>query len=346
VTRGLSLVRARIPFGDAAGLDDMSLEVRRGERLALLGPSGVGKTSILRAIAGLGRMSSGAVVIDGRDVTPEPPERRGAVYMHQAPSLFPHVSVLDNVSFPLDVRGVSRSDARARALELLDRVHMRSAADRAPDTLSGGQRHRVALARALAADPAVLLLDEPFASLDPALRADVRTSVVDSLVRESGPAVVLVTHDVDEAAAIADRMAVLLDGRIVQAGAPAELLAAPRSVALARFLGLPNLIAAHRHDGIVSSPIATFEHHGPAGAVTLVTRAGALRVRASGSRAAHGVVRRVLDRIGGIEVVCDAGHQQVVAVPEPGFEPRAATPVDFVVDPRSLHVIDEPLNRP
>ena len=175
--------------------------------MALLGPSGVGKTSLLRAIAGLGTLSSGTVLVDGRDVTAAPPDGRGIVYMHQSPSLFPHLSVLDNVAFPLEVRGVSRSEAaRPTAAELLARVQLRPAASRPPSTLSGGQRHRVALARALAADPAVLLLDEPFASLDPELRAEVREAVVDLLERGEGPAVVLVTHDVDEAAGLADRL--------------------------------------------------------------------------------------------------------------------------------------------
>lgn len=342
---GLALVRAHIPFGGSAGLEELSLEVERGERLALLGPSGVGKTSVLRAAAGLLRISSGAVFVDGRDVTTAPPERRGVVFMHQSPFLFPHVTVLDNVTFPLDVRGVPKRDARARGLELLDRVQMKFAAARSPTTLSGGQRHRVALARALAADPAVLLLDEPFAALDPELRAEVRTAVVEILARGSGPAVVLVTHDVDEAAGIADRMAVLLSGRIVQAASAAELLAAPRSVAIARFLGLPNLVPGVRDGrGVVSCGVATFQREGRAGAVTVVARAGALRVRSGAAGSAAGTVWRVLDRVGGVTIVCDVAGQRVVAVPEPGFQPTAGSPIDLAVDSASLHVIDEQLH--
>jgi putative spermidine/putrescine transport system ATP-binding protein len=343
---GLALVRAQIPFGDRAGLDDVNLEVARGQRLALLGPSGVGKTSVLRAVAGLGPVSSGAVLVDGRDVTTAPPERRGVVYMHQSPFLFPHLTVLDNVTFPLDIRGVPKIEARASGLELLDRVQMRFAAEREPATLSGGQRHRVALARALAAEPAVLLLDEPFAALDPELRADVRTAVIEILARGAGPAVVLVTHDVDEAAGIADRLAVLLNGRIAQVGPAAELLAAPSSVAIARFLGLPNLIAGVRDGrGVVSSAVGSFQRSGPAGPVTVISRAGALRARAGDTASAAGTVWRVLDQVGGVAVVCDVGGQRVLAVPEPGFQPIPGSPIDLVVDAASLHVIDEHLNR-
>ncbi len=350
---GLALVRARIPFGNKAGLDEVTLDVARGERLALLGPSGVGKTSVLRAIAGLGTISSGAVMVDGRDVTTTPPERRGVVYMHQSPSLFPHASVLDNVTFPMDVRGIPRKEAQTRAADLLDRVQMRFAADRAPDTLSGGQRHRVALARALAAGPAVLLLDEPFSALDPELRADVRTAVGDILARETGPAVIIVTHDVDEAAGLADRLAVLMNGRVAQTGSPGDLLAAPNTVAVARFLGLSNVIPGIRNDaGVVTSLLPPFHRPGPAGPVTVVARAGALRARAgsvgargiqSGNTASAGTASRVLDRVGGVAVLCDVSGQPLLAVPEPGFRPIAGSPIDLVVDESSLHVIDEPL---
>lgn len=346
--RGLSLVAACIPFGNRAGLDEVTLDVARGERVALLGPSGVGKTSVLRAIAGLGVLASGAVHVDGRDVTTAPPERRGVVYMHQAPSLFPHVSVADNVAFPLEVRGMPRADARRRALALLDRVQMRFAADRVPDTLSGGQRHRVALARALAANPAVLLLDEPFSALDPELRADVRAAVVDILDRETGPAVIIVTHDVDEAAGIADRLVVLLNGGVAQAGPAADLLSTPSSVAIARFLGLPNVFAGTRDpDGLITSPLPPFQRPGPAGPVTVIARTNGLRARASVDGAAahyeasgHGRITRVIERVGGVVLLCDVGGHQLVAVPEPGFHPVPNASIALVVDPASIHVID------
>ena len=343
---GLELRHVRVPFGDKAGLDDVTLQVPRGERVALLGPSGVGKTSLLRAIAGLGVLSSGAVVVDGRDVGSLPPERRGVVYMHQSPSLFPHVSVLDNVAFPLEVRGVTKRAARATALELLDRVRMGFAAARPPSTLSGGQRHRVALARALAAEPAVLLLDEPFASLDPELRAEVREAVIEILEHGNGPAVMLVTHDVDEAAGVADRLVVLLEGRVAQVGLPADLLASPRSVAVARFLGIPNLIRGMRDErGVVSCAIATFEQPGAAGPVAVVVSAGMLRIRAGQRDGPAGTVTAVLHRVAGVAVRCDVGGESLLAVPEPGIDVAIGATVHVAVDTRALHVVDEPLDR-
>jgi putative spermidine/putrescine transport system ATP-binding protein len=341
VKYGLQLSRASVPFGGKQGLEDVNLEVARGERIALLGPSGVGKTSLLRAIAGLGTLSSGAVHVDGRDVTAAPPESRGVVYMHQAPSLFPHVSVLDNVAFPLDVRGVPRSAARAAASQLLERVRLGAAASRPPSTLSGGQRHRVALARALAANPAVLLLDEPFSSLDPELRADVREAVVDLLERGEGPAVMLVTHDVDEAAGLADRLVVLLRGRVAQVGRPGEILASPKSAAIARFLGLPNLMRGVRDQhALVTCALGAFEAPGPAGPVVVAAIGGAVRVRAVQGAAPTGTVRAVLNRVSGTVVRVDVNGERLVAVPAPDLPLVVGASVDVLVEPAGLHVID------
>jgi putative spermidine/putrescine transport system ATP-binding protein len=338
---GLELSHAAVPFGGKAGLEDVNLKVGRGERVALLGPSGVGKTSLLRAIAGLGTLSSGSVHVDGRDVTASPPEGRGVVYMHQAPSLFPHVSVLDNVAFPLEVRGVPRAAARATAAELLERVRLGSAAQRPPSTLSGGQRHRAALARALAANPAVLLLDEPFSSLDPELRADVREAVVDLLERAEGPAVLLVTHDVDEAAGLANRLVVLLHGRIAQVGCPAEILASPRSVAVARFLGLPNLMRGVRDErAVVTCALGAFDAPGPPGPVVVAARGGAVRVRTRQGGAPIGTVRAVLDRVNGTVVQVEVNGERLFAVPESSVTFAVGASVDVLVAPAGLHVID------
>lgn len=224
----------------------MDLSVARGERLALLGPSGAGKTSVLRALAGLDPLAAGSLVVDGVDVTGWSPERRRVVYLHQTPALFPHLSVLDNVAFPLMLRGVARPAARRRATSLLERLQLGALATRAPLGLSGGERHRTALARALAAEPAVLLLDEPFAALDPSLRAEVRQAVLEMFVERDGPAVIVVTHDVDEAAQLGDHIAILLDGGIAQRDAPPALLVRPISLAVARFLGMPNFVPVLR----------------------------------------------------------------------------------------------------
>jgi putative spermidine/putrescine transport system ATP-binding protein len=227
----------------------VSLDVAPGERFVVVGASGAGKTTLLRAVAGLTPVSGGRIDVAGRDVTALPPERRDAVYLHQTPLLFPHLSVFENVAFPLRVRRTRAADVVTRVRDALAAVRMDEFVARAPRTLSGGQRHRVALARAIVARPAVLLLDEPLSSLDPTLRDEVREAIL-ALQRAYRPALVLVTHDFDEAGLIADRVAVLIDRRIVQTAPPRELFIRPATLAVARLLGVPNeirgIVTAHR----------------------------------------------------------------------------------------------------
>lgn len=230
------------PFGTAPGLRDICFSLAPGERFAVVGPSGAGKSTLLRAIAGLAPVASGRIRIAGRDATGLPPERRGAVYLHQTPVLFPHLSVFENVAFALRLRRTPGGEVDARVHPLLEAVELAGYGDRMPSTLSGGQRHRIALARALAAEPDVLLLDEPLASLDPSLRHDVRAAIL-ALQSEYGPAIVLVTHDLDEAALMGNRVAVLLDGTFAQLAPPEHLFASPASLSVARFLGFPNQVA-------------------------------------------------------------------------------------------------------
>ncbi len=317
---GLAIVDADVSFGPSIGLRAVNLRVARGERVALLGPSGVGKTSLLRATT--------------------PPDQRGVVYMHQAPSLFPHLSVIDNVAFSLEVRGVPRRDARAAAATLLERVQLGQFAVRAPATLSGGQRHRVALARALAANPAVLLLDEPFSSLDPELRAEVRQAVFD-LLAEEGPAVLVVTHDVDEAAALADRIAILLEGRVAQCAAPTAVLTTPRSVAVARFLGLPNLLRGLRDDhDTVTCGLGTVRAPGTPGPVAVTVRPTAVRVQAPRPGGTVGTVIGLLDSITSTLVRVDIEGECVLGAPDDGFTCVRGAAVNVVVAPAALHVMD------
>lgn len=232
----LELDRLDVPFGSGPGLSDVSLHVTAGERVVIVGASGAGKTSLLRAIAGLAPALGGTVRIGGISAASLPPERRDAVYLQQSPLLFPHMTVAENVAFPLRVRGVAEGERSRRTAEVLGAVRLEGFGRRLPHTLSGGQRHRVALARAVVARPRVLLLDEPLTGLDPSLRDEVRDALL-ALHRQYGPALLVVTHDLDEAAAIADRIGVLIDRRLAQVAAPAELLTFPASIAVARFLG-------------------------------------------------------------------------------------------------------------
>lgn len=240
-----------VPFGEAPGLTGISFEVQPGERLVVVGASGAGKTSLLSALAGFLRPSSGRIVMGGEDVTGTPPERRPCVLLAQRPLLFPHLTVFENVAFPLSVRRVGASEIRTRVHAALASVRMDGFGDRRPATLSGGQVRRIALARAMVARPAVLLLDEPLSALDPALREDMRRMILD-VHAEERPALVMVTHDLTEAGRVADRIGVLVSGGLEQLGSPGEVFRRPATIEVARFLGLRNELAGVvRTDGAV-----------------------------------------------------------------------------------------------
>jgi thiamine transport system ATP-binding protein len=235
----LRIEQARVSFGATSALDGVDLVVKPAERVAVLGPSGSGKSTLLRAVAGLQPLDAGAVVIDGVDVVDVPPHRRGVGLMFQDGLLFPHLSVRDNVGYGLRIRGVDVPARNRRSDELLAMVGLPAQrfADRAVTALSGGEQQRVALARTLAPEPQVLLLDEPFGSLDAVLRGRLVDDVRD-LTRTLGMTVVAVTHDRSEAFAFADRIAVMDAGRIVQCATPEEVWQAPASELVARLVGM------------------------------------------------------------------------------------------------------------
>ncbi|MES0835560.1 ABC transporter ATP-binding protein [Nocardiopsis tropica] len=216
---------------------DVSLEAAQGEILALLGPNGAGKSSVLRALAGLAPLTGGHVRVDGRDETTTPVERRPIGMVFQDYLLFEHMSALDNVAFGPRCQGATRAAARERAAGLLAHMGLSDHAEARPRNLSGGQAQRVALARALAVRPRLLLLDEPMAALDASTRIDVRGRLR-RLLEEFDGATVLVTHDPLDAMVLADRIAVVEDGRVVQQGPPAEVARRPRTPYVARLVGL------------------------------------------------------------------------------------------------------------
>src|SRR4051794_30573025 len=229
----------RREFGSTVALDGLDLTVRPGEFLALLGPSGCGKTTALRMLAGFEHPDSGAVLVDGEDVTHVPAHRRDAGMVFQSYSLFPHLNALDNVAFGLRMRKVRTAERRTRAAELLELVGLGDKGERYPHQLSGGQQQRIALARALALEPRVLLLDEPLSALDAKVRMTLREEIR-RLQLSLGITTIFVTHDQEEALSIADRVAVLRAGRVEQCAAPAELYDRPATAFVGEFVGTMN----------------------------------------------------------------------------------------------------------
>jgi putrescine transport system ATP-binding protein len=230
-------------FGAVAALDDLSLDIRRGEFFALLGPSGCGKTTLMRLIAGFETAEKGRVLLDGADLASTPPHRRPVNMMFQSYALFPHMSVEKNIAFGLEREGLKRADVEARVSEMLRLVQLEPLRRRKPDQLSGGQKQRVALARALAKRPRLLLLDEPLAALDRKLREETQFELM-HVQRSLGTTFMLVTHDQDEAMVVADRIAVMREGKIEQLGSGRDLYSRPATRWVAGFIGEINLFEA------------------------------------------------------------------------------------------------------
>jgi thiamine transport system ATP-binding protein len=238
---GLEVHDLTVRFDGTTAVDDVDLEVPAGSLTAVMGPSGSGKSTLLRAIAGLEPPASGTVRYDGHDLARVPTHKRGFALMFQDGQLFAHQSVGRNVGYPLRLRKQSSGDADARVADLLELVGMAGYEDRMPATLSGGERQRVALARSLAVEPRMLLLDEPLSALDRDLRERLAGELHD-ILRRAGTTALLVTHDQEEAFAIADRIAVMRAGQVVQAGSVADVWRAPVDAWTARFLGYPTVL--------------------------------------------------------------------------------------------------------
>jgi putative spermidine/putrescine transport system ATP-binding protein len=245
MAESLELENVSKRFGAVAAVEPLTLAVQAGALLALLGPSGCGKTTTLRIIAGFERPDSGLVRIGGRDVTPEPPNRRRLGMVFQNYSLFPHMTVAENIAFGLKMAKVPRSEIPSRVSEALSLVRLPGFEDRSPAQLSGGQQQRVALARSLVTSPAVLLLDEPLGALDKNLRESMQFELR-QLQKRLGITTVLVTHDQEEALTMSDSVAVMNHGRVLQVGPPQEVYARPKERFVSEFLGTSNLLHATR----------------------------------------------------------------------------------------------------
>jgi iron(III) transport system ATP-binding protein len=307
-------------FGDVVAVDRADLCVDRGEVVALLGPSGCGKTTLLRLIAGFERPDAGTITVDGTRVAGAgawtPPERRRVGMVFQDYALFPHLTVAENVGF-----GLPRGERGRRVQMLLAVVGLCGLGERYPHELSGGQQQRVALARALAPAPDVVLLDEPWSNVDPHLRETLRAEVT-AILRPLGVTVLLVTHDREEAFSVADRIALVRGGAVVQEGTPEELYFSPVDRWAAAFVGAGNVLAGQVRDGAVCTPIGSFAANGAAGAtgpVEVLVRPELVELRPDPAGSAevvcrefrgHDVFYRV--RLDGVELVSQRPSTEVV----------------------------------
>lgn len=252
----LAGLRITYPGAGQAAVHDLDLSIASGSLTALLGPSGSGKTTTMKLIAGLLAPEAGEVLLDGAPVTALPPERRGIAMVFQNPLLFPHLSIAENIGFGLRMRGAPAGEIAASVAAMLSRVRLDGLGDRRPAALSGGQQQRAALARALVLRPKLLLLDEPLSNLDPALRDEMR-ELIRALQQETGITTLVVTHDQAEAVALADRIALMFDGRLAQECPPMDFYRRPASQAVARFFGGLNFLPGHAQGGLFQSALGT-----------------------------------------------------------------------------------------
>jgi ABC-type Fe3+/spermidine/putrescine transport system ATPase subunit len=280
-------------YGQVEALREVTLEFEAGRLSAILGPSGCGKTTLLRSIAGFVAIDAGAIRFAGEEVTAVPPQGRGTAMVFQNYALWPHMTVFDNVAYGLRLRRVAAAERRRRVLEALALVEIgdvETIARRKPGALSGGQQQRVALARALVVQPRVLLLDEPLSNLDAKVRQRLRVEVR-RLQRRVGITTIYVTHDQEEALAIADRVVLLHAGRVVQAGAPEDVYRRPASVFAADFLGVGTRLEGRVEDGALHVAGQRLPYDGLArGAVVVVVRSSDLTLEPRGSTAEVGAL--------------------------------------------------------
>lgn len=316
-------------YGHTVALEHVDLDVREGELLTLLGPSGSGKTTLLQLIAGLIEPSHGQVMIDGIDQTFAPVNKRGLGVVFQNYALFPHMSVAENVAFPLKMRGMSAGEIEPKVDRVLETVGLGHAHQRFPSQLSGGQQQRVALARCLVYDPSIILMDEPLGALDAKLR-EVMQIEIKRIHRETGATIIFVTHDQEEALALSDRICLMSDGKIAQIDTPRKIYAEPASLFVADFIGQSTILTgkvAGAHLQTALGPVA----HGQTGLINDST--GALVIRPEDIRLGEGAFEgRVVETVftgSDLRVILDAQGSEVMTRAPASFDPEIGETIRF-----------------
>jgi len=341
---GVSLVDLRRTYGTLNALDGFSLDIAPGEMVVLLGPSGCGKTTALRILAGLDRADAGEVRVGGEDITRVPANKRDMGMVFQAYSLFPHMTVRDNVAFGLRLRGQDRGRRLARSREVLDLVGLSAFEDRYAHQLSGGQQQRVALARALAVEPSVLLLDEPLSALDAKVRVQLRDEIR-RVQLDVGTTTLFVTHDQEEALAVADRVGVMNAGRLEQLAPPTELYARPASRFVAEFVGLSNRVRTEVSGGkaaLLGAHVPLLDGSVQDGAGHALVRPEAVQVDEGGTPNARVVAVAFLGPFSRVQARLDDG-QLVTAQTSSSLAARLVqdAPVRLEVDTEAVLVVGD-----
>ena len=313
----VELTGLRRSYGPVQALDDLTLRLAPGELVALLGPSGCGKTTALRCLAGLEDPDEGRIEVDGKDLTRVPTNKRDLGMVFQAYSLFPHMTARQNVEFGLQLRRQSGQQRRARAAEMLELVGLSTQADRFAHQMSGGQQQRVALARALAIEPQVLLLDEPLSALDAKVRVQLRDEIR-RIQLEVGTTTLFVTHDQEEALAVADRVGVMRSGRLEQIAAPEELYSRPVNDFVADFVGVTNRLAGQADSQaatVLGQSVPLLDGSATSGPVTVLVRPEHLAVQSDPAGADTVTSVSFLGAHGRVVVELADGGQAIVQVP-------------------------------
>lgn len=327
-------------YGAGNAVDDVSLEIEPGEIVCLLGQSGCGKTTLLRIAAGIEHQTGGRVLLDGQEIAGPrlhmPPEKRRIGLMFQDYALFPHMNILDNVCFGL--KDLKKADAQRIALNVLRRVGLEQYAKLYPHALSGGEQQRVALARAIVPRPGVLLMDEPFSGLDQRLRTSVREETLD-LLQETRATCIIVTHDPDEALQIADRIALMKSGRIVQVGAPKQMYSKPATLFASRFFSGQTEVEARVKTGKVETPLGVFPAKGFSDneVIVVAIRPHAVKL----NRTAVGIGGRISNvKFRGeadlVSIAIEGLAEPMQAKAPASFKGRVGDEVGIKIDPRQL----------